>query len=311
MATAHVLAYMDTLQSLALQYLGDATSWTTISDYNNLASPYIVSSKDDTYQFYGSGYATVIRSNTAENATVRKGCQFKTKPTLFEGSVTRTFEVTEDTVIPAGVATAYLPLRCTAPGTFGNVMEYMITEAGSNLDSFSDTAFVAIYNEACFTGGCDINVLIVGDTIYIPVSSSEEAITQNSTADYVNGEDLVLDIYGNLVFDDSGGDLSSASGALNVKYAVIARVTTMLNELTMHPTYGSEVQDLIGNPNIANQTKLIEVAVLRALASEDRIDNVTINSVTTLGTSVSVDISYTLTSNSTSDSAVATVAVAA
>ena len=77
----HILTRYDTLQSLALQYLNDATLWRTIADYNNLDYPYIVGGTTDLEDFYSSGYVTVVRNNYTNSAVIQAGWLFKTEPT--------------------------------------------------------------------------------------------------------------------------------------------------------------------------------------------------------------------------------------
>ena len=299
MAVEHTLLDMDTLSTLALAYLGDATRWKEIADYNKLSYPYILQTRDDLNAFFGSGYVTVVRANTQADVTIKKGWQFKTKPNSVTGGVAKVFLVIEDTYIPAGISVAYVPLRATVAGSFGNVVEYTIVDAGDNTVQSSGIQFTAIYNEFKFTGGQDINVRVTGDTIFIPADSSEVIPEDVSKIlELIGGSDLVLDINGDLMLNDNG-DLASVSGAENIENAVVSRIMTELGEFSLHPDYGTEVEMLIGSPYTANREKLIEVGLIRALNQEDRITAPAINSLSVLGTSIYLNITYKLAVNGT------------
>lgn len=297
MAIAHVLTDMDTLQGLALKYYNDASRWVAIADYNKLMSPYLLKDSDAKDQLYAKGYVTVVRTNFASAVTVKSGWTFSTKPSLFIGGIVKTFEVTEDTVIPAGVSAYYLPLRAVQSGTFGNVMEYMITQAGAEIAA-NGIVFTSVYNEQRFTGGQDLKVLVTGQTIYIPEDSTEASgDSTSSSIDYIYGEDLLLDPDGSLDFSSSG-DINSVAGSANVAYAVNARITTEIGALIMHPDYGAELSELIGYASLANRERLVQVAIERALSQETRVNSVTFNNVTVIGTRAYVDLSYKLSDGS-------------
>jgi phage baseplate assembly protein W len=293
-AIAHVLSDTDTLQNLSLQYYGDMSRWTDIADYNNLAYPYVLKDKAELVEFYASGYVTIVRADYSSDVTIKKGWTFTTKASIFVGGITKVFEVTEDVVIPAGTSTYYLPLRSVTLGTFGNAMEFMVTEVGDNTALESGIQFLGVYNEQCFTGGKDIEVLCTGDTIYLPENSSEVSNPiQSSSVDYVYGEDIVLDATGDVVFT-TGGDVASVSGADNVRYAVEHRLITELRSLILHPEYGTELVELIGFPNLANKEKLMQVAIQRALNQEDRVKDVSVEKLVVVGTAIYIDVTYVL-----------------
>jgi len=292
MIVEHRLTDIDSIQSLALRYLKDATRWGEIVDYNRLRYPYILRDKESLKSFFGSGYITITRINYQTAVTIKKGWTFKTKSGLMTGSTVRVFEVVEDTIVPAGVPQANIPMRCTVPGNFGNVMSYMITEVGDNTAQFSGIQFLEIYNEFKFSGGRTLDVKVTGDIIYIPteyVGVAPEDVEK--TLELIGGEDLLLDDLGNLVIEE-GGDLASVHGSDNINHAVTARLKTELGDLIQHPGYGTPYQELIGKPNLANRTKLMEIAVYRSLAQESRITDISIDHLAIDGTSVRLSISY-------------------
>ena len=301
MIVEHVLTDVDSLQSLALKYLGDATHGEEIANYNRLSYPYIVKSKEDLHDFFGSGYITIVRANYQTAVVIKKGWTFKTRPSLLTRNTTRIFEVSEDTVIPAGVQKYSIPLRCTVPSSFGNVMEDTITEVGDNTAQLSGIQFLSIRNESKFSGGRPLDVLTVGDAIYIPTESSEVA-PEDATVmlNIMSGEDIVLDVSGNLIIEN-GGDLASSYGYDNIKYAVTARLKTEFGDLLHHPEYGTNFQELIGKPNLANRENLMEIAIYRSLVQETRITEVSVDSLVVEGTSIFLDVSYKVAINGLRD----------
>lgn len=292
MPLEHVLTDVDSLPLLALKYLGDASRASEIADYNNLSYPYLVQDRAYLWNYFGSGYITAIRSSVENPLVLKKGWTFKTKPSLVTGGVVKTFKIIEDMVVPAGVQTCYIPLRCTLLGSFGNVTENTITEVGEDTALLSGAQFLSIRNEAKFTGGRFLDVLPTGSTIYIPTDSSE-VVSENMdrVLELIGGEDLILDPNGNLVFE-VGGDLASASGADNIRYAVADRLKAGLGSILQHSEYGTDYEELIGSPNLANRERLIEIAIYQSLAQEDRITEVSVNSLTVSGTTISLYITY-------------------
>lgn len=298
MIIEHTLTDIDSLQSLALKYLGDATRSSEIADYNNLNYPYIVKSKEDTKNYFSQGYITVQRANYQTATIIRQGWSFKTKASVHTGNVSKIFVVTEDTPVAPGIQAANVPLRCTVPGFFGNVAEYTITDIGDDTAELSDIQFLSIYNTEKFVGGRPLDVLVTGDTIYIPVSDGTTPSEDISKLlDALGGEDIYLDTNGDLVIED--GDIGSIYGSSNIEYAINARLSTELGDILQHPDYGSGIQDLVGTANIANKERLIEIAIYRALSQEDRITDTTIKNLVVDGTSIFIDLTCKAAINGT------------
>lgn len=301
MAVKHTITRFDSLQSLALKYLDDATLWKQIADYNKLDYPYIVSSEAELSELHSKGYVTVVRRSYTSDLTVPKGWQFETEPVPYSGNAIKYFEVIEDTTIPAGISTWDILCQCITPGTFGNVAEYTISRSSSTNAAASSIAFATVYNKAQFTGGKNYNVKVVGDTIYIPADSAAAAPEDiKKMLNIIGGTDLLLDTDGDIQFSGAG-DLASVTGADNIRYAVRDRIATDLGEYTLHPEYGTDMQDLIASANIANRTDLIELAILNSLNQEDRITDVSVE-VAEDEMALTAKITYVATTSSTTDS---------
>lgn len=75
---------------------------------------------------------------------------------------------------------------------------------------------------------------------------------------------------------DYRGDLQTVSGRDNLVQAVINRLLTRQGELTVlgHPTYGSRLFTLIGQPNNLRVRALADAYIREALAQDKRIAKV-------------------------------------
>lgn len=303
MAIQHTLTDIDTLQTLAYTYLGGATRWEEIADYNHLEYPYLLTDEDQLETLFAHGYVQITRGNYTNAVTLKAGWQFMTKTNLYINGLRKYYEVTEDTTIPAGASTWSIPCRSTVPGAFGDVVAGSICEAGANTLAESNISFISITNPESFTGGQDLNVLVTGDTIYIPGSSTEITYTNiNKILDIVGGTDLMLAADGDVLFDDTSSDLKGVTGADNIKYAVASRIATELGDLIVHSEYGTALDEIIGTANIANKDQLATIAILQALSYEDRITDVDVASITIANQVANVTVTYRIVATDTVDS---------
>ncbi len=71
-------------------------------------------------------------------------------------------------------------------------------------------------------------------------------------------------------------DLETFSGRDNLVQALMLRFLTPMGELEIlgHPTYGSRLYELIGEPNVERTRNLAKMFVLQALAEEARVQQV-------------------------------------
>lgn len=295
MPVEHILMQSDSLHTLAEQYMNDPSRWLEIAEYNGLTEPYIVTDIVDKYSNFGSTYLKVTRATFSNDLELPAGWQFKTLPAILGGMV-RYYEVSEDTLLPAGQSFGYVHVRCTVAGTFGNLPANSITEV-SEVHADSDVRFTAITNEDAITNGRDYRVLTVGDSIYIPTEGTLYAIPKSMTSmtDLVGGEDLALyppNGYGRSFEADSFGDLASISGLENIVQAINDRLTTEKGDLPLHPSYGTNIASIIGKPYMPYTKKMIELEIYEALSYEDRIENVRVTQVDVQGTTVKVEVYF-------------------
>jgi phage baseplate assembly protein W len=91
-------------------------------------------------------------------------------------------------------------------------------------------------------------------------------------ADRDRGSDL------STVTKPAGGatDLATLTGVENIAQALLLRFLTREGEMAPlgHPTYGSRLHELIGEPNTEANRNLAKLFTLRALAAEPRVEKV-------------------------------------
>lgn len=137
-------------------------------------------------------------------------------------------------------------------------------------------------------------LLTIGDTIIIPIEQNlmgqnvhelntgdKDKIMELSLGSDLSGMggDKLYQQQGNRdeVFEltaSSKGDIALAKGIDNVKQAIIARLITRRGSLTNHPSYGSDLEELIGTPVNMMTLKLIDDEILRTIKKDGRVTNV-------------------------------------
>lgn len=295
MPIEHILTQSDTLQSLAEVHMGDPLRWVELAEYNNLSEPYIVGTSEEKNNNFGRGYVTVHRSNYTTALSIPVGWTFRTRPAIIGGLV-KTFTVTEATSIPPGHQVGYVHVRCTVPGTFGNVPPNTILEAGREFTE-ANVEFNTVTNDYAFTGGRDTQVLTIGDSIYIPTEDTRyiEAHSLEKISELIGGEDLALAPgtgYARTFEVDGYGDVRSVSGLENIKQAINDRLMTEKGELPLHPEYGTNLPQIIGSARLPYTQKMVELEIYDALSYEDRIENVQVARVSIVGTTVEAFVRF-------------------
>src|SRR5437764_206911 len=106
MAIEHLLTMMDTPRSVSLKYFGTESRWEEIMAYNGLEYPYFVQDTAAYNLLYAHGYLTFTRTFFSGELVIYKGSTFTTRADNY--GVRKMYEVTEDTMIPAGQATGYV-----------------------------------------------------------------------------------------------------------------------------------------------------------------------------------------------------------
>lgn len=299
MAVEHIISDVDTIQTIAVRYFNDVTKWKDIVDFNKLEYPYIVTDAEALDSLKASGYLTFTRIIASADIVIFQGSLIGTK--VDTQGIQKTYAVTEDTTIPTGDTVGYVYVRCTTPGSFGNTVANSISDIidlNTSIGQFIGD--LTVINETSFNNGVSANVKMTGQSLYIPINENVSNTVTN-VDNYVNqlgGEDLGLDDEGFLTYDVFG-DIGSFVGLDNIMQAVKHRLVTESGSLVQHPEYGTKVVELIGSAQLPYIDKLIEFDIYEALAYEDRVTDVVINSITTDGTAGYIDLNLSINKQGT------------
>ncbi|MEC0169923.1 DUF2634 domain-containing protein [Paenibacillus graminis] len=282
----HILSDADTIQGLAVMY---NVPWQTIADDNRLEYPYTMTSSEAYKQLHAAGYLLARREFTSSPLTVYARSTFATEPDS-EG-VQKIYELVEDTTLAAGAAEGYFYVRCTQPGSFGNTIAGSVIVAREIRSSLSDVQLKVI-NPAPFSSGKDTRVRLTGQAIFINMGT-QVAAPRISYVDQLGGSDLKTTPDGDLI-EDGFGDWEVVSGLENIQQAVSHRLVTRRGSLTQHPTYGSRLHELIGQPQLPYIRRLVELDIQESLLYEERIEEVVISDVVIRNTIVDVSLVITV-----------------
>lgn len=135
------------------------------------------------------------------------------------------------------------------------------------------------------------HVLTIGDTIVIPIEQNLLDVDVSSLGtrdkDLIMKLSLGMDLSGigggrryqqhgtrDEVFEltaNGRGDIALAVGVDNAKQAIIARLLTRTGSLINHPTYGSEIETLLGSPATSMTLKLVDDEILRTIKKDGRV----------------------------------------
>lgn len=296
MPIQHVIQPTEDIYSITEMYLKDPTRWKEIVDYNKLEYPYIVSSRLETKGIRANGYIHVTRTSFTGRAVLKKGWTVRTKPFVIGGGV-KEYEISEDAVFESGERDRYVHIQAKLAGERGNIGEGLIVVVGQEFRN-NGIQINSIINEQPFTNGTSPRLLTIGDTIFIPSEDDNQQFfdTEDYALAYLLGEDLELSMVdGERTFStDYSGDFRTLVGVENIKQAIHDRLLAEKGELPLHPEYGTGIASLIGNASVPYLEKLIEIEIYQALAYEDRISDVSVIKVEKIGTSVLVDIEFTV-----------------
>lgn len=91
----------------------------------------------------------------------------------------------------------------------------------------------------------------------------------------INQVDIEVDDDGDLVLD-SNGDLKLASAQRTALQDIIMRVRTGLNDLSIHPLFGADIVNLVGEPNTPETAEKIKARVYKSLVRDGRFGSSTV-----------------------------------
>lgn len=286
----HRVTSVDTVQSLAQYYLGDAALWRDIVDFNNLDYPYISSDPNFVTATPASGTVTCVRSYPVNSLFVPKGTIFAVPPT--EGYPSRTYATLIDYTFAPGQPVGVIPIQCTVAGIWGDVSEGAISTIVTTDPNLAQ-AFSGIANMDPISNGDTFNVRLIGDSILIPTDGTWDGIeTYGDITHFYEsqfGTDLSLGADGDLIFDGYGA-VGTVTGINNLAQACRDILITPRLSLVYHPDYGSILDQMVGRPGLPYAKQLIGQGIIETLVADDRVDHVNVLSINQAGTDLNVVI---------------------
>lgn len=271
----------DTIQSIAANIAGDASSWMDIVQINNLRWPFI---SDNPQAALGqSNYSLILtkRANPADTTIYFNGIS----PFISEGAILF-FSVTN-------------PL---SDGTAKVISDVVAIEAVEPLTN-SVTLESPIFNT--YLAGTSVDVLTTsnnstshivgpGDLIVVPSREQNGSFVQTDNLNLKNlyallGEDISLDSGGSL--SSENGDLATVAGIDNLNQAINHRLVTEFKALPYHLDYGNKLLEYIGAVNNDELAVLAKQEIVRTLMNEPRLKGVKNISVTVNGDVLSISVS--------------------
>jgi LysM repeat protein/phage baseplate assembly protein W len=289
----YVVQQNDTLQSIAANMLGDASQWMDIAFINNLRYPYI---STDPLDYTGSnststtlaanasvGSQTIYLNNLSQSLTVGCVLYFQLANLLTNGSLNAISEIHTIISITTNPYNYEVTVGLDSPLT----NNYLSGTVISVLNTTNNTTSIVIQP---------------GQTILIPsnIQSSSFIKLNGSASSDPNiylGQDLLLDISGNLS-GDSTGDLSGVSGVANLTQALKNRLSTELGELVYYPQYGNVALDYIGSVSSSALAILCNSKVSSTLMQDPRVNSISNITTTVTGDILTINVSLVINSMS-------------
>ncbi len=201
--------------------------------------------------------------------------------------------------------------------------KYVISD-GDTLQSIAQSVLgdasqwydIATYNKLVYpyiSGLSSDSVVSIGDTIIIPKSSdnnydmSADSLSEsqkNSLSAFVLGKDLSLiddtsaiESRGTtdeiISLESSGKTLSTVTGYDNLVQALLVRLNTPIGTLLLHPDYGNNFSDILGQSNTLSNVNKLQVGIEQTLRKDSRVSDVKIISTDIDDGIVKINVSIT------------------
>lgn len=250
----------DTIQRIAALH---NCPWELIAEINHLEPPYIVPT---TYQREGFASGTVLirrRRQTTQPYHIPKGTlllsTILTHPIYFYTQEAITFTPTEEVTS--------VTIRAESPGNAYNL------PPGSPLRFADQTLHEAfeVQNTSGIVGGFIKRVKKYGETIYLPITE-QPAPPPDLIRAY--GVDVALNDRLELEISPLTRDLVICGGVDNLIAATSRMLTTQRGSYLLHPEYGSNLTQYLGEPLSPELRHIIEIEVRETLHRDPRIEEV-------------------------------------
>ena len=256
----------DTLQSLALEYLGNAAQDNLLASVNNLEYPFIVQDPNFQKLIYASGNLNVTYTGTSTPYTLSIGSIFQTPASTQEGI--RSYATTSQADFTSTNQMITVPIQCTIAGSFGNTLAGQVSIS-------PDNSQLVVSNPSSVIGGRIWRVLVPGDFITIPEPSTTAANTTSRVSlqesDAMGGADFYRTPTGGMAWTTD--DLVSVSGSSVIGQDIGAQLITPLNSIPDDPLFGSYVSSSLG---VGGDYAMHRIAVLGqgVAQSDNRVQSV-------------------------------------
>jgi hypothetical protein len=255
------------LESLALQYLGDPDRWPEIAALNALRSPY-VDEKGFDVTVTGSGGGNTLNVSDVSN--------------LFIGQVVDISSTTQLTI----------KRKIRSIDVFSSAEAIITFEVANDnvlLTSYKQSEGAKITAHLPGTVNSNMLIAIPSET----PSNVDSSLKTTPGVDEMNGLariakiDFLLDTQGDLIFT-SAGDLQLATGLTNLVQAAKLKLLTKLSTMIQHPEFGNPVETGSSTAEIDTATSL---EGLRTLFAEDpRFSGILAAEFNKLGPSMTIAI---------------------
>lgn len=181
----------------------------------------------------------------------------------------------------------------------GDTLQVIAQHLTGSMANWKD---IATYNKLRYPyisdeGSLPVNgkrVATVGDVLYIPTNTNspidimdrvESNIFQEEVKRYSLGQDINITRDRSAIEERGGsdelvgmsaynGDLETLSNFDNVTQAILLRLNTPKGTLILHPEYGIEFYDMLGQKNTSSNMRKFEVLITEALMGEPRIKDI-------------------------------------
>lgn len=250
--------FEQSLEQMALDYLGDTSFWYELATVNKLKPPYV--------DLYGTKvFLTENASSNIVRVSSAERNKYQINSSIKIGSRTVPEEVRK---VEA--------LRDNEDGTFT-----VFVSGAQNLSSLrvEHLAFIRVYQPETIT---DFSFVKIPVSIVAPYGNIPEPtigeLKKLDKALYSFGVDLARDDRSGDLVTSTSGDLALQYGISNVRQAVISLVNTALGELPLHRDYG--LPDATGFPmNGGDTASRISSSIETTIKRDQRFTSVSVSDI--------------------------------
>jgi hypothetical protein len=261
-----------TLQSLSLQYLGDARRWPEIVAINNLKSPYI--DEEGFKKFIkGTTSGKTIELQDAENLYVNRTVMIEDN---YHESVTAKIKKIEILTKNKALITLDQDVTGFSESTEAYLLSYLPGTINSNMMIYipSDTAPTTLFE------GHKLN----------PDYDDQNSISA------IAGVDLGLTSSGDIAMNQMG-DISLSYGVANLYQAARLKLLTPVGSLLNYPGYGSAVSAGFSTAEV--DVKAIQEAIKMSFATDGRFGPILASRIEKSGPVLAIDLIISLPDSDT------------